>query len=138
MPITEFFKNLTAGSLVAVIVLVLSFIEIVPIKISPLQWIGRRLNKETLRKVGEIERKLDEHVAQSYRTKILNFQDDILNNDNKTREQWKEVINAISAYETYCSENTINNGLCKEASAFLVEEYRKHLVARDFDTDEED
>lgn len=135
MSVVEFFQNLSTGSFVAGLVLIAGFVEIVPVKVSPLQWIGRRLNKETLDKVKKIEEKLDQHVAQSYRNKILSFQDEILANKKKTREQWKEVIVAITAYEEYCKKNEVENGLCAQANEFLEEEYQRRLSKRDFAED---
>lgn len=133
MPLNEVLSNINTGGIVATLVIILSLVEIVPVKLSPLQFIGRRLNKETLDKVKGIEGKLDEHVAQSYRSKILSFQDDILAQKRKTKEQWKEVVNAIYKYEKYCTDNSIDNGLCKEASEFLTDEYQNRLHNNDFE-----
>lgn len=104
-----------------------SLIEIAPIRVSPLQWVGKRLNKEANDQIEKIGKKLDEHIAQSLRSKILQFQDDVINNVPKTVEQWKEVVHAIDAYEAHCRDNGINNGLCKQASKFLLKEYQKKL-----------
>lgn len=135
MTLASVISELGAGGIVAVIVMALGLIEIVPIKISPLSWIGKRLNKETLNKVAAMEKKLDMHIAQDYRTKILNFQDDILASKSKTKEQWKEIINAITTYEVYCEDNKIANGLCKQANEFLKEEYKIRLRSRNFAQD---
>lgn len=132
MSFLEVIEKLNVGGAVALLVVIGGLIEISPIKVSPLQWIGRRLNKETFNKVGMIEKKLDEHIAQSLRTKILSFQDDIILGQNKTKEQWKEVVNAIYAYEKYCEENKINNGLCKEASQLLLTTYQQKLISNTF------
>lgn len=135
MTLASVLSELGAGGIVAVLVVFLGLVEIVPIKISPLSWIGKRLNKDTLEKVSNMEKKLDMHIAQDYRTKILNFQDDILANKAKTKEQWKEIINAITTYEVYCEDNKITNGLCAQANEFLKEEYRERLRNRNFAQD---
>lgn len=132
MDLASLFKEVTAGGIVAGLVIIFSLIEIAPIKVSPLQWVGKRLNKETLDRVEQIEKKLDNHIAQSLRTKILGFQDDILDNKTKTREQWKEVVNAITTYDRYCNDNHIDNGLCKQASQFLLTEYQNRLQNNSF------
>lgn len=135
MTIAEVFDRLNTGGVVATLVIILSLVEITPIKLSPLQWIGSRVNKTTLDKVGEIEHKLDAHIAQSYRTKILSFQDEVLAGTPKTREQWKEIINAITQYEAYCTQNKISNGLCRQASNFLMDEYNRRLQSKNFAPD---
>lgn len=132
MNVFEMFTSINAGGVVAVLVILTMLIEVAPIKVSPLQWLGRRLNKETLDRVAQIEKKLDNHIAQSLRTKILAFQDDILGKKDKTREQWKEVVNAITTYERYCEDNHIDNGLCKQASQFLLTEYQNRLQSNNF------
>lgn len=130
MNLSDVLANVTAGGIVSAVFIILALIEFTPIKVSPLQWIGRRLNKETLDKVKQIEKKLDDHVAQSLRTKILFFQDDILANKPKTKEQWKEAVVAITTYEKYCVDNEIENGLCKQANEFIIDEYQKKLKNR--------
>ena len=65
MTVGEVLTNVSAGGILSVIVLILSLIEITPIKISPLKWIGKRINKEKIEKVDKFEKKLDEHIAQS-------------------------------------------------------------------------
>lgn len=131
----EFIESISAGGFVAGLVIVLSLVEISPIKVSPLAWVGRRLNKETLDKVSEIEVKLDDHIAGSYRSAIFKFCDDVQTGVPKNREQWKEIINAISKYRTHCEVNKVSNGLCEQASEYLEEEYQEHLRKKDFAPD---
>lgn len=129
------FSNVNTGGIVAGIVILLTLVEITPIKISPLAWIGRRLNKETLNKVENVEKKLDEHIAGSYRSAIFKFCDDVQTGVPKNKEQWKEIINAISKYREHCEANNVNNGLCEQASEYLEEEYHEHLRKKDFAPD---
>lgn len=139
MNILEFIQGINAGGFVAGLVLVLGLVEIAPIKISPLAWIGRRLNKETIEKVKKIEEKIkkieektDEHIAGSYRSAILKFADDVQADVPKTKENWKEIINAISKYRVHCEANHVENGLCDQSSQFLEFEYQKRLRSGDF------
>lgn len=114
-------------------IIVLSvFIEISPIKLNPIRWLGNILNKDILEATKRTEKKLDEHIAQSYRNKILQFMDDIVEGKRKTKEQWNEVVVAISSYENYCQDNKIHNGLCTQASEFLLEEYKQRLKEKKF------
>lgn len=140
MGILEFFDSFSAGSFVAFVVLVLSCIEIAPIKVSPLLWIGKRLNKEAIDKVNTIEKKLDEHIAQDYRTKIMHFQSTLIFGgiSGHTMEEWKEVIKACSNYETYCIENKIDNGYCVEAISFIRKSYQQCLKDGTFTTFKEE
>lgn len=141
MNINDILSQITAGGIVSVLVIILSLIEITPIKVSPLQWIGRRINKETIEKVEKIEKKveqledkMDEHTAQSYRTKIMNFQNQLLKDGigGHTQEAWLEVILASEAYEKYVKDNNIQNGMCTFAIDYIKESYKKCLKTRDF------
>lgn len=134
MTVAEVFENISAGGILSALVIILSLIEITPIKVSPLKWIGKRLNKETIEKVDKFEKKLDEHIAQSYRDKIMGFQEDLLRSglSNRTQETWAEIINACEAYEKYIKDYDIPNGLCEQAINFIKESYHTCLINRDF------
>lgn len=134
MNINEILSQVTAGGIVSVLVIIFSLIEITPVKFSPLAWIGKRINKESLEKVDKIEKKLDEHIAQSYRSKILNFQNILLKDGigGHSQEAWLEVILASEAYEKYVKDNNIQNGMCTLAIDYIKESYKKCLKTRDF------
>lgn len=134
MNIAEIIDSVTAGGFVAVVVIVLGLVEITPIKVSPLAWIGKRLNKETLERVGRIEEKFDEHNAQSYRDKILAFQNRSLRNLQFTMEEWNEVIDACDAYEQYVKDNNLKNGKAELAIAYIKKQYTKCLNTNNFIT----
>lgn len=126
----NFVSNLTIGGWLSIVIICSLFIEITPfIKINPIEWLGKRLNAYMNKRVDKIEKKLDEHIAQSYRTKILDFQDSLLKNPANyrgfTKEQYDEVIDSISIYERYCKENKIDNGKCVLAIGFIKQCYEK-------------
>lgn len=108
------------------------FVEITPIKINPIQWLGNRMFAKTNDSIRKMEKKLDEHIAQSYRNKILSFQNECLRNVKHTQEQFDEVIEAIDEYETYCKKNEIKNGKTTEAIKFIKKVYQKALSDHDF------
>lgn len=108
------------------------FVEITPIKINPIQWLGNRLFKSTNESISKMEKKLDEHIAQSYRNKILSFQNECLRNVKHTQEQFDEVLEAIDEYENYCKINEIKNGKTTEAIKFIKKVYQRTLLTHDF------
>ena len=140
MKLIDIWTNLSVGGALSILIIAASLIEITPIKLSPLKWIGKRINselekelKETTSNINKVESKLDEHIAQSLRTKILSFMDDILNRGmQKTRSQWSEIIKACAEYERYIEENDLVNGDATEAIEFLHEEYQRCLQTRNF------
>lgn len=108
------------------------FVEISPIKINPIQWLGKRLNSSLLQKLEKVEKKLDNHVAQSLRSKILNYQNSLLNNQIHTHEEWSEILKACEDYEEYCKANNIKNGYVDHAIKYINSQFDKALYSNQF------
>jgi len=134
MTLLEFFKNLSMSGWVSLVVVVGTLVEIAPVKINPIAWFGRHLNAETYNRIAKIETKLDDHIAQSYRTKILMFQDSLLMKgcESFTQEQYYEVLEAISEYEKHCEDNHIKNDKCRMAVSYIERCYKKCLNNQSF------
>ena len=79
--------------------------------------IGKAIDKKsgTQAQIAKIEKKLDEHIAQSYRNKILDMQNSCLRNERHSFEEFQECLSAISNYEKFCKENDVDNEKCKMA-----------------------
>lgn len=133
--IYETISQLTIGGWLAIVVMLSMFIEVVPfIKINPVAWLGERLNASMYKRVDKIEKKLDQHIAQSYRNKILSFQDGLLldGSSSFTKEQYDEVIDSIELYESYCEENEIDNDKCVLAIEYIKRCYAECQNNRNF------
>lgn len=108
------------------------FIEITPIKVNPLQWIGKKINKDTNDKLEKMERKIDDHIVQSYRNNILAFQNECLESKRHTKEQFKLVLKTIDNYEKYIQDNHLKNGEVENAMAYIKNIYQQCLTKKDF------
>ena len=104
------------------IILLMTLIQISPIKINPWSWIGRcigrAINGEVLEKVETLTRDVkqneaddDEQWAAVSRTHILRFGDEILHGMSHSKEHFNQVLLDISKYEQYCESHPqyINN-----------------------------
>lgn len=123
MNVNNILNQISAGGVVSVVVIILSLVEITPIKFSPLAWIGKRVNADAITRLSKVEKKLDEHIAQSYRNKILSAQNKLLNGSFFTQEEFDEIIDACENYEAYCTANEIKNEKCKLAIKYLYHSY---------------
>lgn len=132
MNIATMMNNMTTGGILSIVIIILSLIEITPIKISPLKWIGKRVNAEAMERLTKVEAKLDEHIAQSYRNKILSAQNSLLNGQRLTQEEFNEIIEACQNYEQYCEENKLRNEKCKLAISYIYHSYKKCQDERTF------
>ena len=92
---------------------IMTLVQVAPIEIRPWSWlakkIGRAINGEVLKKLGEVERRLDKHIvdddrrtADGHRTRILHFNNELLREIEHTKEEFVEALGDIDAYEEYC------------------------------------
>lgn len=114
-------------------VLLLSiFVEISPIKINPIQWMGNTFNRGLKTSIDRTESKLDEHIAQSYRNKIMIFQRELLEGKNFSQEEFDECIDACDAYEEYVKQNKLKNGKATLAIEYIKSSYKLCQASGDF------
>lgn len=127
---SEILNYIGSGSVA--IVIILSIVEIVPIKINPVQFIGNRFNKGIRDDVKAINGKLDVHIADDMRTYIIDFQNQCLQKRRHTREEWRRAHNMCDKYETYVKDNKLKNSEADEAIAYIKRVYNHCLDSGDF------
>lgn len=115
-----------------IVILLMTFVQISKININPWDWffglIGKKLNKELLDKVDEVDKKLDNHIKEDEKEKletmrrdILEFANSCMNKRKHTQEQFTFVIKKCDEYEKYIEDNHIKNGEISSA----IEEIRR-------------
>lgn len=104
------------GVKTALVVVLLSIVEICPIKINPWSWVGGLIGKllgikSVSDKVDAIEKKVDENQATTIRVRILRYTDEVQNNVPHSKDSWNQVMDDIRRYELYTTEHPefINN-----------------------------
>ena len=126
------------------VVVLMTLIQITPIKINPWSWlgrcIGRAINGEVLEKVETLSQDVkrnkeddDEQWASLSRTHILRFGDEILHGVSHSKEHFDQVLLDISKYEQYCEEhpkylNNVANATIKQ----IKQTYQKCLEENKF------
>ena len=134
-----------------VLVLLLTIIELVPIKINP--WsklaenISKAFNKPALDKITSVEQqlkktneKLDGHIAndelqkaEDARAAALRFNNELLRGIPHTREEFFEVLQKIDIYEEYCDKHKdYENNRAVHAIANINRVYDERLAKHDF------
>ena len=115
-----------------IVIILMTFVQVSKININPWDWffglIGKKLNKELLDKVDEVDKKLDNHIKEdekekleSMRRDILEFANSCMNKRKHTQEQFTFVIKKCDEYEKYIEDNHIKNGEISSA----IEEIRR-------------
>lgn len=133
------------------IVLVLSIIQIAPVKINPWTWVanclGRAFNADVLKELKELKEeqhetrsKLDAHIktdeedrADERRANILRFNNELIRNIPHTREEFVEILADIDVYERYCKKHPeYENNRAVHAIANIGRVYDERLQKHDF------
>ena len=152
MTIQQLMENLVEdrGPILLIFFIVMTFIQITPIKINPwtaiFKWFGKQLNTDVLeemktvkKQIGTMEKRLDEHISDSKedelkmrRNTILDFSSSILRGVNYHREKFEFMINECDSYEKYCKDNDIKNGVAEASIVEIRRIYQEHLRNADF------
>lgn len=138
----ELYEWLAGGG--GLLLALLTLVQIMPLKINP--WsaiakaVGRAVNADVLRELDTVTRKLDTHIrvddernADSYRTRILQFNNELLREIMHTREDFIEILAVIDDYERYCREHKEyknNRAVCAIENIKRV--YMERLQKHDF------
>ncbi len=127
-----------------VCLILLTLIQIAPIKLNPWSWlaqaIGRAINGEVLKEVREVRKDLSDHIriddereADRQRERILKFNMELVRGIRHTREDWVDILATIDAYETYCREHEdYKNSRAVHAIANIEKLYDERLDRNDF------
>lgn len=131
------------GLIVALIVILMTIIQIAPIKINPwdflLGWIGDRLNSHIIKKVDNLDAKLTEHVEESRdgtikrkRARILQFVEDGMSGKRYTKEAFDFMIMECDEYEAYVEKCGRKNGVIEASIKEIRRRYSDHIHNADF------
>lgn len=148
--IFDLIQNFT-GSTGVFIVIIMSLIEISPIKINP--WsklfsiIGKMLNKEMAQEIADLNKKVNqmdskisnldyqfhEKSAIDSRARIIRFGDEVSHGVNHSRDNFQMIMRDITMYDQYCSEHPefINN-MTRITSERIEEDYKERDRKGDF------
>lgn len=126
--------------------LILTLIQIAPIKINP--WsklgsaIGKAINKDVIDKVNSLEKKIDnieekthsmetkadERNAKACRAKILRFGDELLHDMSHSKEHFDEILLDITEYQHYCElHSNFSNHITMHTTKKIEDTYQ-HLL----------
>lgn len=126
------------------LLILMTLIQIAPIKIDPWSWlgkcIGRAINGEVLDKMETLSQDVkknkaddDEQWASLSRSHILRFGDELLHGVAHSKEHFDQILLDISKYEKYCSEHKdYLNDVAHETIKRIKNTYQKCLEENNF------
>ena len=142
MTIYEVLGKLTGGELagwaVVLLILLLSLIQIAPVKLNPwdniLGWFGRKINGETDKRLKTVEKQIRDMWINNHRQCILTFARECRADIEHSSDEWTNVLNVAEEYEKYVDENKVTNGIITQDTEYLRKLYqelsREHVNTR--------
>ena len=127
-----------------VILILMTLLQITPIKINPWSWIarsiGRAINHDVINKVDKLgedvstlRKECDEREVTLCRTHILRFGDEILHGVLHSKEHYLQILADIDTYEAYCSTHIdYKNNVAGETIKHIKHKYQEHLEEDSF------
>ena len=120
--IWEFLRGLDLGWTGAAILLLLSLIQISPVKLDPwdriFAWVGGKLN-------GNLQKQVREIWINMHRQAILQFARECRAGQEHSEEEWSHVLNVADEYEQYCQKNNVINGVVKQDTLYIRQLYQE-------------
>lgn len=127
-----------------VLLILMTIVQITPIKINPWSWLGRRIgrtiNGEVIDKVDTLSQELADHKAKSEerhatlcRAHILRFGDEVLHGVPHSKEGYDNILLDIDSYEEYCDKHpNYKNNIALATIKNIKRMYQKHLEEDSF------
>ena len=129
MTLNEIMSKFNAGYFTIGIVVLLSLIEISPLKLNPwdrlLSWIGSKLNSTTEKRLAEVEKQLRSMWINDHRHCILTFAREARAAIAHSADEWTNVLNIAEEYEKYVDANGITNGIITQDTAYIRNLYQE-------------
>lgn len=141
MSLIDFLQQINAGSILGgcgiVFVIVMTLIQIAPIKVNPWTWIarkiGRAFNGEMYERMDRLEKDLkeiktknEEQRATDCRSAILRFGDELRQGVLHSKEHFDQILLDISFYEHYCdTHREYANNIALMTIEKIKDTYRK-------------
>lgn len=131
------------GNITLSIFIISIFIEISPIKISPItaffKWLSVKLNgetKEQLRimsfQLSDISGRINMLEVNDMRSKILDFSNSCLNERKHTKDEFEHVIDLHTQYVETISKYNMKNGRVDLAFKYISDLYARSLQENSF------
>lgn len=129
LSLNEIMSKLNAGTVTVGIVVLLSLIEISPLKLNPwdklLGWLGKKLNGATEKRLESVERQILDMWVNSHRQCILTFAREARAGIEHSSDEWTNVLNVAEEYEKYVSEKKITNGIVTQDTEYIRNLYQE-------------
>ncbi len=127
MTLNEIFMKMTTGEMagwaVTGLVILLSLVQISPLKLNPwdsiLGWLGKKLNGAAEKRLEELQKQVRDMWINTHRQSILTFARECRGDIPHDAEEWNHILSIADEYEVFCKKNTVSNGVVKADTEYV-------------------
>jgi hypothetical protein len=129
MTVMELWNKLTVGTLAGWVVILMSLIQISPIRLNPwdrvFSWLGKKMNGQMQKQLDELRKQVSDIWINSHRQSILTFARECRADMHHDAEEWNHILSVADEYEVYCQKNTVSNGVVKADTEYIRRLYQE-------------
>ncbi len=127
MTLNEMFTKMTTGEMagwaVTGLFLLLSLVQVSPLKLNPwdsiLGWLGKKLNGAAEKRLEELQKQVRDMWINTHRQSILTFARECRGDIPHDAEEWNHILSIADEYEVFCKKNTVSNGVVKADTEYV-------------------
>lgn len=111
------------------LVLLLSLVQVAPLKLNPwdrvFDWLGKKLNRTADEELKKLQAQIQGMWINSHRHTILRFARECRAGIDHSPDEWTNVLNVAEEYEAFVKENSVTNGIITQDTVYLRNLYQE-------------
>lgn len=127
----DYVRNGSISNIGIFILIILSFVQISPIKFNPydkfFSWLRRKLLGDFNEDIKDFRERIDSVWINFNRQHILRFSRECRQNINHSRDEWRYVLSIANDYEKYCRDNNLTNGIIEAETEYIRDLYQERI-----------
>ena len=128
-PIIKMTAGEVAGWGLIALVLLLSIVQISPLKLNPWDsifgWVGKKVNGKMQKQLEALQKQVNDLWINAHRQSILTFAQECRADFHHDAEEWNHILAVVDEYEQYCFRNTVSNGVVKADTQYIHDLYQQ-------------
>ena len=133
MNLNELITTMTAGEVAGwgllALALLLSLVQISPLKLNPWDkifgWIGKKANGKIQGQLDALSAQVREMWINKHRQTLLIFARECRAGIDHSPDEWVNALNVADEYEKYCENHAVTNGIVKADTEYIRNLYQE-------------
>ena len=132
----DYVRNGSISNIGIIILIILSFVQISPIKLNPydkfFSWLRRKLLGNFDEDIKDFRERIDRVWINFNRQHILRFARECRQSIKHSRDEWRYVLSIANDYEKYCRSNNLTNGIIEAETEYIRDLYQECIQDGNF------